>query len=480
MRRPTRLNVAYVSAQLPSYLVAEHRVVERSRDALAVLGERLGFDLVGGWDPITSREHAKAVAAEVAQLGADLVLLQCSSFAMGDVVAPFVDGPFALGLWAPGEPTSEGPIPLNGFVAMHLHAGIARAVTTRGTPVKWFFGMDDHPWLADRLAVTIAALRGVRALRGARVALVGGVAPSFWTFHVDGGRLRRHLAVEVIDYDLERLIIAMRRVDASDVQATVAAMRAGATAVTMPDDDLRTNAAVVVALRSLIRDGMHEAVAIADWPRFQEALGIHPGAALSWIDECDAVPIAAEGDVLGAMSMLLARGLSGRGAMLLDVVDVDVRAGALLAWHCGGSPLSFADERGVVWDVHTTLARTERGEVPRGGVADLRFRRGPVTLMRLRDDGRELFTLDADVVGHDSAGFDGSRGWLGRFRNGSAPVAVGDVVNTLMSSGVEHHLALSDGAVGEAAREAAAWAGMRLTRVVPYRDGLGPQLGGER
>ena len=473
MRHTVRPSIAYVSAQLPSYLAAEHRVVERSIAALQSQAAALGFDLVHAWQPVSTRAEAEAVAAEATAGGVDMVLLQCSSFAMGDVVAPFGRGPYRLGLWAVEEPQRSGPIPLNGFVAMHLHAGIlTTAAEGPRRPYKWFFGLGDHPWFAPRLAVTVAALRATRALRGARIGFVGGVAPSFWSLAVDERTLRRRLGAEVITRDLGDVVERARAADERDVDRTLAAMRDAVRGVSAPDDDLRCSAAVYLALRDLaIEDGC-DALAVSDWPQFQEALGIHPGAAFSWLDEADGVPVAAEGDVLGALTMRFANVLAQGPAMLLDMNDVDLEADAIMMWHCGGSPLAFADDDGARWDVHTTLGRKQPGAVPRGAVADLRFRHGPTTMLRLRDDGGELFVMGAEVVPHPTPGFDGSRGWVGRFADADGRRSAADVVQTVLTHGVEHHLVLADGAVAPAAREAAAWLGMSLTPTVTYRDEL--------
>jgi len=478
-----RLSIAYVSAQLPSYLAAEHRVVERSTSGLRALAEELDVDLVLDAPVVVTRADAERAADAAEAAGADLVLLQCSTFAMGDVVLPFVGRPFRLGLWAADEPVREGPIPLNAFVAMHLHAGVVRSLGvgprafggTSRARTKWFVGTGGHPWFAPRLRVTVAALRGVKAIERARIGLVGGLAPTFYNLASDANALRARFGVETIEHEVREVIAAARVQDAAAVDALVDRLRdAARQRVEVGLADLRTSAAVALALRELARRQRYDALAVSDWPVFQAELGIHPGLAFSWVDEADGLPVASEGDVLGALSMLLARGLSGEGAMLLDMNDVDLHADALLMWHCGGSPLSFADDDGVRWTQHTTLGRRERGDTLRGAVADLRFRPGPATILRLGRDGRELFAVDAEVVAHPARGFDGSRGWLSRFADPGGRRSVADVVVTVVGGGVEHHFALAAGHRTVAAREAAAWLGVGLTPWIRYGDGMEP------
>lgn len=482
--------VAYAPGGLPSYEAADHAVIERSQRTLEERVIARGGRLVALESPMVDRVDAERAAADLAAQGVDLVVLQSAAFTMGDVVVPFVEAGLRLCLWAPDEPRRHGPIPLNGFVAMHLHAGVLRtALADRAGPFGWCFGDAGHPWFEERLALVLDAVRITRRLARARVALVGGVAPTFLNVAADAGAVARRTGARVVEEDLGAVIdaaIAWRDHTTTDGTASdgraerMARALADVTAaargrVDLPDADLRANVAVYLALADLARAGGYDALAVRDWPEFQARMGLHPGLAFSWLDEAHGVPMAAEGDVGGALSMLALRAAAwpapgvarAPGATLLDVNDVDVDRDALLTWHCGGGPLDLADDDGVRWTEHTTLSR---GGGPRmGAVADLRFRLGPVTVLRVGRDGAAWFALDADVVDTPHAGFDGSRGWLGRFRGADGPLAVGDVVQTLLQQGVEHHLAVVTGHHAASLRAAATWMGATLVRPRRYR-----------
>lgn len=470
------MTVGYVPAYLPSYETNRHDVIGRSRELLARRVETAGGRLASEVDPVETSAQAVEAARRLTAEGADLVVLQSASFAMGDVVEPFADQGHRLCLWAPDEPRRSGPIPLNGFVSMHLHAGVLRRwARDRGIPFKWLFGDEGHPWFEDRLAITLDAVRGLASLEGARVGLVGGVAPSFLNVVADPRILHDGLDVDVTSFELADVIATAESIlaadDPSPLDSVVADLHDAARGrVDVDEDALRRNAAVYASLRRLAGEHHLDALAVSDWPVFQERMGLHPGLAFSWLDEHDGIPVASEGDVGGALSMLLARGVSGEPAMLLDVNDVDLEHDALLTWHCGGSPLAIADERGVRWTPHTTLARPPAP--PMGTVADLQFRHGPVTLLRVAADGARLFVVDAAVVPTPHPGFDGSRGWVSGFRDANGAIGAGDVVQTLIHEGVEHHLALVQGHHAASLREAAAWLRADTIATRPYRDEL--------
>jgi L-fucose isomerase-like protein len=469
---PHRPLVALVAAHLPSYLAEEHGVFAAAEAGMRALAERLDFRLlIPNGPPLETRADAERAADACTEAGADLVLLLHGSFVMGDLVLPFADHGLRLGLWATAEPTKRGPIPLNNFVSMHLAAGVL-ARYLGGVPFKWFYGGVEHPWFAPRLATTVRALRGLKRLTGATVGLVGGLAPTFYNLAVDERALKANLGIEVGHHEFDEVLAGVAEAGDAEIDATVAAMAEAATAVELPPDAMRAGAAVYVALRRLAERGDYDALAVSDWPRFQSDLGLHPGMAFSWLDHHDGVPVAAEGDILGAASQLLMRGVSGAPAMLLDLNTVDEERGAVLMWHCGGSPLSFADDGGVRWTAHTTLGRKGPDEGKLGAVADLRFRPQPATIVRLLADGSSLLTLDARVIDSPHDGYDGSRGWLADFAADGDPLSLADLVNTVMVEGVDHHLILGSGHHDSTLREAATWMSLDILSPIPYRDHL--------
>lgn len=467
------IKLAYVSTQLPSYYAEEYDVVAKSTLGLTHLAELLGFELIAPSTPVVSRADARAVADELGATGVDLVLLQNSTFAMGDVILEFAKRPFRLALWATEEPTKDGPIMLNNFVSMNLNAGIlTRYLRRANLPFKWLYGPTDHAWFRPRLEVSVRALTALKRLATAKIALIGGIAPTFYNLAFDERTLRDQLGAEVAEHELNELFSRAQRVQESEVQRVIQDLTDTAQGrVEVSERDMRQSAATYLALRDLVRDNGYDALAVSDWPAFQTEMGIHPGMAFSWLDENDGIPVASEGDVLGALSMLLMREVSQASAMLLDMNDIDEARDAVLMWHCGGSPLGFANDEGVTWKNHSTLGR-KTDAPPMGAVADLIFAPQAATVLRIADDGRQLFSLGADVIESPHRGYDGSRGWLTAFEVGGDPISLADLVNTIMVEGIEHHFVLGHGKHDQVLREFAAWADIGMIGIVPYKPYL--------
>jgi L-fucose isomerase-like protein len=466
----SRLKIGYVGSHLPSYFAHEYNVFGRSAEGLEKLAAELGFDLHVISEPVVSAEDARKARGELEAAGVDFMLLQNSTFAMGDVVTQFAASKMRLGLWAVEEPTNDGAVLLNNFVSLNLNAGILRRYFKPPIPYKWFFGFPEHAWFRSRLTVTVQALSALKSLGKARIGLVGGIAPTFYNFVFDERKLSAKLGVQVVAHELVELFELAQRSEADTrpvVQGMINFVRGR---VEVSPEHMHLSAAVYLAMRDLAYRHGYDALAVSDWPEFQRVLGIHPGMAFSWFDEADEIPVAAEGDVLGAVSMLMLRRLSGRGALLLDFSDLDPDKEAILAWHCGGSPLDLANATGVTWKNHSTLGRKNPDAKPHGAVADFNFAHGSVTITRVCNDCDQLLVASGEVMEGKSKGFEGSRGWVNNLHINHQPIKLADFVNTMMVEGLEHHFILGSGLHTEALSEVAAWSGMRPVPAVPYQN----------
>ena len=392
---------------------------------------------------------------------------------MGDVVAPFAQSPMLLGLWAPSEPTHAGPPLLGNYVSMNLNAGIMTRYLRPRRPFKWFFGTTDHAWFAPRLAVTVQALRATKALAGGRVGVIGGLAPTFFNLLCDERRVQERLGTRFFEHEMAELLEHQAVAPAAEVADVVAAMhRYAHGGVEVSARDMEVSARLYLGMRHVAHSQGYSALAVSDWPRLQDTLQIHPGLAFSWLNEVDGIPVAAEGDRLGATSMLLLDAVSGTGSLLLDMIDVDLPRDAALMWHMGGSPLALAGPGGVSIKNHPTLGRKAPGGVRAGAIADFIFAPGPCTITRIAGDAQALVIVEGDIVAGPSAGFEGSRGWVTNFRINQQPASLADLINTALVEGLEHHFVLSTGSHGAALAEIAAWTGLQPVHAVPYSDAM--------
>jgi L-fucose isomerase-like protein len=249
-------------------------------------------------------------------------------------------------------------------------------------------------------------------------------------------------------------------------------MRTAATVRGVSDQQMQLTARAALALRQIAQEGGYDALTVSDWPALQDDPGMHPGAAFTWLEEQHALPVASEGDVLGAVTQLVARSVTGRVGYLLDMTEPDLEAGQLLMWHGGGGPLYLADDQGARWINHPMIGRgTEAGPIY-GAISDLVFRDGPVSVFRIARNAEAFFGMTAEVAGRAPSGFTGCRGWLERFTIDGQTASLEDVVASVMAHGLEHHFVLVPGDVSGVLVEFASWTGMDILGHVPMRGHL--------
>ena len=481
------LIIGLVNTSLPSYFPQKHGVFEAARKSLERVATEGGHQLVEATSIPMDAVQARATLAELQVAGADFILLLHGGFTMGDVVRELALSDLPLGVWATPEPVLTGDVQLNNFVSLNMSMSIARGVRdlTRN-PVQWYLGAPEDPSLLARLSQSVRALAARKALQGARIGVVGGLAPTFYNMEVSSDTLIRSLGVWVEHVDMHTLTNLMTAQSDDDVARELTAMSAAATVDGVTDAQMALTARAVLGLRALAQQGGYDALAVSDWPALQEFPGLHPGAAFSWLEEIDGLPIASEGDVLGAVTQLVVKSLTGRPGCLLDMTSPDMARDQILMWHGGGGPLYMAQNNAnqnnadqnnaegnaTSWINHPMIGRgTAEGPV-HGAIADYQFAHGPVTVVRIARSGTAQFVVEGEVAEGPAAGFTGCRGWVGSFTTRRKPCSAADIVTTVMEQGLEHHFILVPGHEEPVLAEFAGWCALQPMEVIPAHEGL--------
>lgn len=443
--------------------------------AVQRLAGGLAVDCVAWPKDIVSEEDARQAVAFLNDEGADFVLLQCTTFPGGNVILPFGQLQGRLGLWAIAEPVRGGPIPLNSFCGVNMLASIWGQYMGEGKPLKWFYGDVDDPLFARRLRVTLGALGGIKRLDGARIGLVGGIAPGFTDFAFDERTTKKKLNVTVDRLpefgEIKERALAY---DSAQTARWVEEFAAEAVCVAAhAQKDMENTVRVYHALEDTIRENGYDAIAVGCWPKYRRDLGIVVCSIIGRLLDKGYIA-ACEGDVDSAASMLMLGGIANAVPMLMDLSDVDFADDTALLWHCGSAPGCYAGKGGNKINTHYKPGRhtPAADDVPVGTVNEMEFAPGPVTVARFTWAYERMLILDGNVVEKADTGFDGSRGWMGQLRMAGERVDAKTLVNTLMNAKFQHHYPLVKGSWNDELMEAAAWLGARPIRPDAYQPYL--------
>ncbi|MEM8729178.1 MAG: hypothetical protein AAGF79_04595 [Pseudomonadota bacterium] len=466
------LTIGLIKASLPSYFPQEHGVFDACASWLGELAASHGADLVVAEGIPMNGADARQAVTDLQGKGADFLLLLHGGFTMGDVAREIARAPLPMGVWATPEPTLIDDIQLNNFVSLNMSMSIAKGVRDFSSdPVQWYLGAPGEDALQARMSQTLRALSAKKALDGARIGMIGGLAMTFYNMDVSTDGLMRQLGVWCDHIDIHRMTDLMAAQSDADVSAELAAMGRAAEVRGVSEAQMQLTARAALALRAIAQDGGYDALTVSDWPALQENPGMHPGAAFSWLEENDGLPIASEGDVLGAVSQLVAKSLTGKVGCLLDMTSPDFQRDQILMWHGGGGPLYIAKDD-VAWINHPMIGRgTDEGPIY-GAIADYEFAHGDCTILRVTQHGAAHFAVEGTIAEGPAAGFTGCRGWIGGFSSAAGPCSARDVVTSVMEHGLEHHFILVPGQHRVVFEEFAQWCGMAPLPVIPAHDGL--------
>jgi len=466
------LKIGLINASLPSYFPQKHGVFDACGDWLEALARAHGASVVTADAIPMNAAEARAAAQEMRGKGADFILLLHGGFTMGDVIRELARIDLPLGVWATPEPTLVDDIQLNNFVSLNMSMSIARGVRDlKAYPVQWYLGAPGDDALAERLGQTIQALTARKALSGARIGVIGGLAMTFYNMEVSSDSLFRQLGVWSEHIDIHHMTDLMEAQSDGDVATELARMTQAASVKGVSDDQMNLTARAALSLRRIAAEGGYHALAVSDWPALQTSPGMHPGAAFSWLEEVDRLPIASEGDILGAVTQLVAKSLTGKVGCLLDMTSPDLENDQILMWHGGGGPLYMARDN-ASWINHPMIGRgTDAGPIY-GAIADFEFAYGACTVLRVARNGTAYFAIEGEVAEGPASGFTGCRGWVGRFSDEVGPRSARDVVTTVLEHGLEHHFILLPGRHRAVFDEFCGWCGLSALPVIPAHNSL--------
>lgn len=474
MRRDhQRLKIGYVGVAFTSYFGEEYNQYERAIDGLTSLAEQLDFDLVPITHPVTDLALAEEAAGELRASGIDYLMIQCATVASGELLPPLAAVAPRIGIWGTPDPDQEGPIKIHSLVAVNHYASIiTRYLGEEGPTYKWYFGHVESDDFVLPFAITVRALRAIKRLANASIGWIGGNSPGFYNMNFDAEAVRARLGTRVVSHDFSEIVDLMNAADPSQARTVVSDLTAAATEVLTSDTFMEQGARLYLALKHLAETNGHSALAVQCWPKFQDLVGIAPCMAYSWLGSEDGFAVSCEGDVPGALSMLLLNELGDRpgSSTLLDMTALDSAAGSLLMWHCGVTPRHFANADGIRWVDHTTLGR--KSPQTFGVAGDHVFAAQDVTIAYAGSDAGKLLVVRARIEARDVKGFDGTRGWFTAFELNGEPIELGDLVNTLIVNGHEHHYAVGQGDLTDELLEIAAWLDMQTISRVARKNHL--------
>ncbi len=206
--------------------------------------------------------------------------------------------------------------------------------------------------------------------------------------------------------------------------------------------------------------------------KFRQKLDMVPCAAIGFLNELGIITCC-EGDVYGMLCAYFLAQLSSSPALLTDLVSFDENDQSLLFWHCGIGSKGLAYKGDVKLVSHfNPVENSEHCKIKHAPVADVIYKKSKATVARITKEGSQLFLLSGEFISPEKASFDGSRGWLGKLYLNNVPIKVNDLINTILTEGVQHHYTIGLGHYSDEMLEIAKWLDIKPIKKIEYHDYL--------
>ncbi|MGR3344417.1 MAG: L-fucose/L-arabinose isomerase family protein [Paracoccaceae bacterium] len=354
-----------------------------------------------------------------------------------------------LSIWAVPEPRLGGRLRLNAFCGLNLASHV---LGLKDQVFSWLYadpsadiaGDLDALLAGQRLAGHLDAIPAdefaspdgqsvAAAIKGRRVARIGEHPAGFDTCAYSASQINALAGVSVDELALDDLFAAARSVskaDANHVRQMSDATLDGLENVNQ--DALDRSLRLKAGLEVIRARGHYDAFAIRCWPEMFTEYGGAVCGPIAMMGEAR-VPCACEADVYGALSQLVLQEVSGAPVFLTDLVDMDIDDNTAVVWHCGQAPMSMRDpEIEATATIHTNRKLPLLYQFP--------LRPGTVTFLRISQsfNSPKMVISLGEMLKRPMA-FTGTSGVV-RFDRPASKV-----LNDIMASGLEHHMALAYG-----------------------------------
>ena len=430
------LKVAFITLAEPlPDLAAASQTMRASAAAL----EGLGAEIITTDKVFTDLDDVRAEANRLRREDVDLLVIQLGAWAPDEfsiLLTSEINAPFVM--WAAPEKL-KGRFPDGGLVGLTQTGG---TLSKMGKTFTILYGAPDDPDTLAKLKTKLCAVRAAKALRSARVGLVGGHCPGMTdaTFHEL--ELKRTVGVTVDRIDLTTLAERIAGADNARARDIAAGdMPRLGTVTDATQQNLIEAAKIYLGLRALVDERALDAVAVKCWPELKEMQIASPCYALSRLSD-EGVMAACEGDLTAAVSMLLLATLTGSPAYLTDFLSIEREENTLLGFHCGAAASKLADpDADTELRLHDDLHKPTSCWKP-GLTVDFPVRTGRVTFARL-GEVRGAYRLIV-MTGHALPAEMFVRGNTIRVK---MDTAVTEVLEKAIREGHEHHYVLAHGDV---------------------------------
>ncbi len=423
------LNILFVPIARETFdIELAQKITSSARDRLL----QAGLNLTGPEDLVTNLQDVDTIINQYQSRLFDLLIIFQATFADSTMLmklAAKISGPLLL--WAVPEDHTGGRLRLNSFCGINLGG---HALTRAGIEYNYVFANPGDPNVLAEILPYAKAGHAYNFLRQAKLGRVGENPDGFETCLLDQDVIKELFGVDIVQLELEDDIFPKARsVDDEIISAVYSQLNEQVEGLDGLDQEAtRRSLGVYSTLKEIAEQKNLGGFAVRCWPEFFTELGCAACGAMSMLSD-EMTPCSCEADVNGTITQMILQSVSGEPAFGTDLVSIDTERDAVVVWHCGLAPLSMADpEQPAGVTIHSNR------KLPL--LFEFTLKPGRVTIARLTESSGEYrLVVGSGEVVRAPKSFSGTSGLI-QF---DSPAS--DVLDVILSEGLEHHISVTYG-----------------------------------
>lgn len=383
------VKIGYAPTRRPRYSETAFRldvargVKERLAAKLGAMGvEYADIEFLNDEGLLYDGRDALRVAEHFRREGVDALFIPHVNFGSEEAVcrlAAMLKKPVLL--WAPRDEMPEA----EGYRFRDAQCGLfatSKVLQRFGLAFTYITNCElDSPVFEEGFRTFAAAAGVAKAMVSPRIGQISVRPSAFWSVKSNEAELLERFGVEVVPITLVEVQQRFREVLANRgelFQREKELVLSRAARVEVEDEALDSICAMKAALQGWAIEEQLAAATTQCWGPFTAISGIAP-CYLMGDSTDDGFPIVCENDVHGALTSVIALGVSGASASPF-CADMTIRhpeqENAELLWHCGVFPPSLANEKGATIGCHQGRKDKDRG------AGQFELRPGDLTILR--------------------------------------------------------------------------------------------------
>lgn len=398
-------------------VAAAKKIYAKAQDDLKTI-ENIDWVIVP--EVVISQDDAKAAAETMLKHNVDAVAVISGTFHLGHlalIIDRMVKKPVLL--WAFEElPYNGGKIRLNSVCGANLNASNLYK-SGNDTYECTVSNTIDRKW--------VDAVRMKASLEKSHFGIAGYRADGFFNLGIDELLNFRQCGILLDHYELEDMY--NQEVHEADVSKYEEKIAGSFVCSGINKTQVKKVAALCAKTDKFLNSNKIDALAIRCWPEYAAKYGVAPCAMMSVLQSQDRI-LACEGDVEGAMTMLAAAAAGAETPFLADLSQVNFKENFAIMWHCGVAPVNLCDSK-CECSLDTYFAGGK------GVTAGFVLKPGKINIVRI-DTARGKTRL---LIGRGEA-IPMDKQLTGTYAKVKFEHPVKELLETVMNTGVAHHVAV--------------------------------------